>query len=471
MSQKIDPEKVRKISKEQLDNFKNWILPPPDPNAPAREDIPFMPTRLAAFFLTPPRASFLIIRYTLILLVLCILWAAFSTIDEITVGEGKIIPSSQVQVIQNLEGGIIAKIPVKIGEIVEKDQIVMQLDETRFASSAGESKAKTASLQARAIRLTAESTGTAELEIPADLEKENPQIIADERALFASRKLEQEAATQVLQQQVSQRNQELVEKRSRLAQLQQSYSLINKELQMSKPLADKGVVSEVEILRLQRQVTDIRGEMDGTRLAIPRLQSQLSEVSSKLNGAQSKFRSDAANELAQVKAELAGTTATGMAAEDRLARTTIRSPVKGIIKTIKINTLGGVIQPGMDVMEIVPLEDNLLVEVRIRPSDIGFLRVGQTATVKISAYDYSIYGGLDAVLDNITADSITNEKGESFYLVRVRTDRSFLGTPEKPLPIIPGMMATAHIKTGSKSILSYMLKPILKAKTEALRER
>lgn len=384
-------------SKGRLERFKQWILPPNDPNAPVREDIRFMPTRLGAFFLNPPRASFLIIRYTLILFVIAIIWACLSPIDEITRAEGKIIPSSNVQVIQNLEGGIVSDIPVKIGQVVHKDDIVMKLDETRFASSADESK----------------------------------------------------AGIDVLKEQVNQRAQEIAEKRSRLSQLQQSYAFINKELQMSKPLLAQGVVSEVEILRLQRQVSDLRGEMDANRLAIPRLESQLAEARAKLEGA----------------------SASSLAAKDRLDRTTVRSPVEGIVKTININTVGGVIQPGMNVMEIVPIEDNLLVEARVRPSDVGFLKVGQAAMVKISAYDFSIYGGLEAEVENITADSITNEKGESFYLVRVRTKKNYLGTEEKPLPIIPGMMASASIKTGSKSLMTYLLKPIFKAKTDALTER
>ncbi len=385
------------VGKGRLERFKQWILPPNDPNAPVREDIRFMPTRLGAFFLNPPKASFLIIRYTLILFVIAIIWACFSPIDEITRAEGKIIPSSNVQVIQNLEGGIVSDIPVKIGQVVHKDDIVMKLDETRFASSAEESK----------------------------------------------------AGIDVLKEQVNQRAQEIAEKRSRLSQLQQSYAFINKELQMSKPLLAQGVVSEVEILRLQRQVSDLRGEMDANRLAIPRLESQLAEAKAKLEGA----------------------SASSLAAKDRLDRTTVRSPVDGIIKTININTVGGVIQPGMNVMEIVPVEDKLLVEARVRPSDVGFLKVGQPAMVKISAYDFSIYGGLEAEVENITADSITNEKGESFYLVRVRTKKNYLGTEEKPLPIIPGMMASASIKTGSKSLMTYLLKPIFKAKSDALTER
>jgi adhesin transport system membrane fusion protein len=240
---------------------------------------------------------------------------------------------------------------------------------------------------------------------------------------------------------------------------------------MSKPLVAQGVLSEVEVLRIERQVNDTRGEMEATRLAIPRLEAQLAEARSKLEGAAAKFRSDAANELATAKAELAGTSASSIAVEDRLARTAIRSPLTGIVKQLKVNTVGGVIQAGQDVMEIVPIEDQLLIEAKIRPADVGFLRPGQPALVKISAYDFSIYGGLDATVETITADSITNEKGEAFYLIRVRTTKNSLGTADKPLPIIPGMLATAHIRTGKKSVLSYLLKPVVKAKYDALTER
>lgn len=471
MSQKTDDSASEK-RRHLVETFKNWILPPIDRNAPpVSDDIQFMPTRLAAFFLSPPRASFMIVRYTVILFLLAVIWACFSHVDEMTNGEGKVIPSSHVQVIQNLEGGIISEIPVKIGDVVKKEQIVLKLDETRFASSAGETKAKTDALQAKIARLTAEATGSDTIEIAEDLLEQNPQVVEDEVALFNSRREEFEATQNMLKEQVAQRNQELVEKRSNLNHLQSTLSIASKELQMSIPLQKQGVVSEVEILRLQRDVTRIRSEMDATRLAIPRLQSQATEAENKLEGALAKFRSEAANELARAKAEYAGSSASGMAAEDRLARTTVRSPVDGIVKTIRINTVGGVIQPGMDVMEIVPLEDNLLIEAKIRPSDVGFLRPGQDATVKISAYDYSIYGGLDGRVENISADSITNEKGESFYLVQVRTSKSYLGTDEKPLSIIPGMMANVSIKTGSKSIMSYLMKPILKTKQNALTER
>ena len=454
-----------------LARFQNYLLPPSDAaGEPAREDTDFMPHTLAALFQRPPPPAFLVVRGTLLLVCIAVAWAAFSKLDEITIGEGKIIPSSQVQVIQNMEGGIVSKILVKVGDLVQKDQVLMQLDETRFASSAGESKAKNHALLAKVTRLTAESTGTP-FAAPAELLREAPKIAEDEKALYTNRQHELEASLGMLRQQINQRTQEISEKRAKLQQLEESHNLIAQELKMSKPLLAQGVLSEVEILRLERQVNDTRGEMDATRLSIPRLEAQLAEARNKLDGALAKFRSDASNELAQAKADLAGTSASSLAVVDRLARTAIRSPLTGIVKQIKINTVGGVIQPGMEVMEIVPLEDKLLIEAKVRPSDVGFLRPGLPTMVKISAYDFSIYGGLEGTVENITADSITNEKGESFYLVRVRTTRNSLSHADKPLPIIPGMLATVHIRTGNKSVLSYLLKPLIKAKYDALRER
>jgi membrane fusion protein, adhesin transport system len=450
--------------------LKALVLPSGAASDEARAEAAFMPDRLAAFFMRPPRASFLIVRGTGLFILVFLVWAGLSELEEVTVGEGKVIPSSQVQVIQNLEGGIVGKVPVKIGDVVQRDQVVLNIDPTRFSSSLGETRAKYHALLAKVARLTAESEGKP-FAAPAELARENPQILKEEFSLYTTRQSELEASLGVLRQQVHQRHQELVEKRARAQQLSESYRLVSNELELTRPMAKQQVISDVELLRLERQANDIRGEMDATRLSIPRLEAGLQEANTKLDGAQAKFRSDAAVELSQARAEFAGTSASSVAMEDRLARTTVRSPVAGVVKTIKVTTVGGVIQPGMDVMEIVPIEDNLLVEAKVRPSDVGFLRPGQPAQVKVTAYDYSIYGGLEAIVENITADTITNDKGESFYLVRVRTKANHFGTAEKPFPIIPGMLTTVHIQTGKKSILAYLLKPIVKARSEALRER
>ena len=412
----------------------------------------------------------MIVRTTLVLFLVALVWAACSRIDELTVGDGRVVPASYVQVVQNLEGGIISEIPVHVGDLVRKDQVIMRLDETRFASSVGESRAKNHALIAKVARLQAEATGSP-LQMPAALMQEAPLIAKDELALYQSRQRELDAGLGILRQQLDQRGQEITEKTARLKQLTESYELIGQELQMSQRMQKEGLIAEVEALRIQRQHSDIRGEMDATRLAIPRLDAQRGEARTKLEGATAKFRADAANELGLAKAELAGTSANSFALEDRLARTTVRAPLNGIVKSIKINTIGGVLQPGMEVMEIVPIEDRLLIEAKVKPADVGFLRPGQSALVKITAYDYSVYGGLDGQVETISADAVTTEKGDSYYLVRIRTPKNSLGTPEKPLPIIPGMLASVHIRTGEKSILSYLIKPISKAKTEALRER
>jgi membrane fusion protein, adhesin transport system len=411
----------------------------------------------------------LMFRATCALLLLALLWATFAHLEEVTVGAGKVIPSSQVQVIQNLEGGIVQELPVKVGDMVKKGQPLLYIDRTRFASSADEVKAKNDALLARVVRLTAEASSSA-FSPPAELLQSNPGLVGEERQLFMNRRREQEASLTVLRQQVNQRAQELQEKRARLGQLQESQQLLTRELSISKPLVAKGALSEVDILHLERQISDLKGDVDATRLAIPRIAQSVAEAAAKVDGQNAKYLSDTATELNLAKADLEQSRATSVAIEDRLARTAVRSPVAGLIKQMKVTTVGGVIQPGMDIMEVVPIEDNFLVEAKIRPADVAFIHPGQETTVKFSAYDFSVYGGLEATVENVTADSFTDDKGESYYLVRVRTRKNTLGT-DKKLPIIPGMITTVHIQTGRKTILSYLLKPIIKAKTEALRER
>jgi len=276
----------------------------------------------------------------------------------------------------------------------------------------------------------------------------------------------------VFTQQIDQRNQELREKRGRLTQINTSLEFLDKELSMSRPLVKQGAMSEVELLRLERQANDLKGELDSTRISIPRLESAVSEARQKLESYVAKFRADAQGDLNQVRAEQEGTAATSVALKDRVERAVVRSPVNGTVKSVKVTTIGGVVQPGSELMEIVPLEDNLLVEARVRPRDIAFLRPGQDALVKITAYDFSIYGGFPAKLEHISADSITDEKkGESYYLVQVRTTSNVPAARHEPLAIIPGMTATVHIQTGEKTFLHYLLKPIIKTREMAFRER
>ncbi|WP_439503742.1 HlyD family type I secretion periplasmic adaptor subunit [Methylophaga sp.] len=397
-------------------------------------------------------------------------WASVAEIDEVTRGQGKVVPSSKVQIIQNLEGGILADVLVSEGQMVEKGDVLLKIDDTRFSSSFRESKLTYWELVARTARLSAESEGKP-LELPDELMINQPELAAEERGLYQSRQLQLQSTIDVLKRQAEQRRQELVEKQARQQQLSRSFELSNQELQMSEPLLAAGVMSEVEILRLKRTVNDLKGEMESNRLAIPRIRSSIDEVQQKINEAITRFESDAARELSEVRAEMARTEESVSALKDRVTRTNVRSPMKGTIKRLMINTIGGVIQPGMDLVEIVPLEDNLLIEAQIRPADIAFLRPGQEAIIKFTAYDFSIYGGLEAKLVRISADTITNEEDESFYLIYLRTDQNFIKSSMGELGIIPGMTVTVDILTGEKTLLDYLLKPILKAKNEALRER
>jgi adhesin transport system membrane fusion protein len=418
-----------------------------------------------------PVYSHLILLLSFAFIVIALIWAGFATLDEVTRGSGKIIPSSHIQIVQNLEGGILSKILVKEGDQVVKGQELLQLDDVRFASSFKETKLKYYELLANNARLAAETTDQP-LSIPQEVLDNAPELAEHARQLYQSRLSELEASTSVLAQQVRQKEQELVELKSKQEQLSRSYQLLQKEVQMSEPLVANGALSEVEMLRLRRSANDLLGELNSAKLAIPRIQAYLSENKNKLSEMKIRFRTEALKELNETKAELDRTKASTLALEDRVTRTRILSPVNGTIKQLKISTIGGVIQPGMDLIEIVPVDDTLLVEAQVHPADIAFLRPGQDAMVKLTAYDFSIYGGLKAKLEHISADTIINEEDKkSYYLIRLRTDKNYLEKNGEKLHIITGMNADVDILTGKKTVLDYLMKPILKAKQRAMRER
>ncbi|MCV4261428.1 HlyD family type I secretion periplasmic adaptor subunit [Pseudomonas capsici] len=404
------------------------------------------------------------------LILTALIWAHYAVLQEVTTGEGKAIPSSKVQVIQNLEGGIVTEIFVREGQVVNKGDTLLRLDDTRFLSNRGESEVDRLTLTAQAERLAAEAEGRPLL-LPQELLDKAPQVAADERALHESRQRRLDGEQRTLNEQLRQKTQELAEFRARQEQFRNSLALVQQELDMSIPLVGSGAVSPVEILRLKRNAVEMRGSMNANTLAIPRAEAAINEIKSRIQESELTFRSEASRELNEKRADLAKISANRIAIDDRMTRTTVTSPVRGIVKTLKINTIGGVVQPGSDLLEIVPLEDNLLIEARVRPQDVAFLHPGQKAMVKFSAYDYTIYGGLPARLEMIGADTVTDDKGNSFYLIQVRTDRNHLGGDEKPLLIIPGMVATVDIITGEKSVMDYLLKPVLKGGSEALRER
>jgi len=435
-----------------------------------KQDTEFMPEVDGAILEDSPWFTRITVWVVSICLIAALIWANFAVLEEVTTGEGKAIPSSKIQIIQNLEGGIVSEIFVREGQVVEKGAVLLRLDDTRFLSNRGEAEADRLALVARVERLTAEAEGRP-INMPADIQRLAPQLAEDELALYRSRQNRLQSEQRTLGEQLRQKTQELAEFRAKAQQYRSSAGLLQQELDMSQPLVATGAISQVEILRLRRSLVEVRGSLDATHLAIPRAESAMDEIKSKIEESELSFRSDAFKELNEIRTELQKLTATSVAIDDRVSRTTVVSPVRGVIKQLKVNTIGGVVQPGSDMLEIVPLDDSLLIEAKVRPQDVAFLHPGQKAMVKFTAYDYTIYGGLRANLELISADTITDEEGNSFYLIQVRTDKSHLGSDEHPLLIIPGMVATVDIITGKKSVLDYLLKPVLKARSEALRER
>lgn len=415
--------------------------------------------------------AYIILIAVVLFFTAAVIWAKYTVIDEVTRGEGKVIPSSKVQVIQNLEGGIVEELLVSEGDLVEPDQVLLVLDDTSFSSDLGEIQANAVVLKAKIARLQAEVEDR-ELSFPPEVTAEAPETAQDERELMQARRQSLESQVSILEGQAAQRRQELAELRGKIEQARSSLSLLQEEISITRPLVQNGVVPKINLLRLEREANDLQGEIKASQLAIPRAEAALREATERIEEKFLAFRSEAQTELNQARGELAAIEERLRGARDRVRRTEIRSPVHGVVKTLHVRTIGGVIRPGMDIVEVVPLDDTLLVEAKIRPADIGFLRPGQTATVKFTAYDFSIYGGLEGTVERISADTIVEEETqESFYRVVIRTKKNSLKRNGKLLPLMPGMVASVDILTGKRSILDYLLKPILKAKSNALTER
>jgi adhesin transport system membrane fusion protein len=394
-------------------------------------------------------------------------WSGFTKIDEVTRGEGRVIPSKQVQVIQSLDGGIVSEILVHEGQTVKDGEPLLRIDQTRAVSSLRENRSQYLSLLAKQSRLQALATGTAFIS-PKEVEKEAPEVYAQERALYITSNEELASQMAIAGEQVTQRQRELAETQARLEQAQKGYELSNRELAVTKPLESSGAVSEVDLLRLERDTSRLLGERDQAQAQIGRVQAAIAEAKRKINETEQGFRSKVRTELNDTTAKLNSLTETSVALSDKVKQSTLISPVNGTVSRLFFNTVGGVIQPGKEVLQLVPTDDALVLETKIQPKDIAFVSLNQPATVKLTAYDYTIYGTLQAKVLNISADSIVDEKGNAFYIVKVRTLKPSLG---EGLPIIPGMVAQVDIITGKKSVLSYLLKPVLKAKAYAFTER
>jgi len=414
------------------------------------------------------RGSRILLWVSLIAVALLLAWASVSPIDEVVRGEGKVVPSRQVQVIQSLDGGIVDEILVRPGQEVEAGQVLLKIDPTRFASSLGENHAEYLSLLAKAARLKALATGEPFV-APGEVLKQAPGLAEMERNAWQARTTELNATVNVAREQLKQRQEDLRETIAKRDQAATSCSLTSRELQVTRPLLKSGAVSEVDLLRLQRDVARFCGDQKASEAQIDRFQASIKEAESKIQESELNIRNQARSELSETNTKLATLQQSQLALADRVKLAEVRAPVRGIIKTIFNNTVGGVVQPGKDIIEIVPADDTLLLEVRVQPRDIGFLHAKQKAEVKFTAYDFSIYGGLEGEIEQIGADTVTDDKGNSYYVVRVRTNRSTVG--DKHLPIIPGMVAEVHILTGKRTVLQYLLKPVLRAKANAFTER
>ncbi len=393
------------------------------------DDIDFVSDSKQALLITTPRAANLFLYAVIALLLIAIIWAGLGYIDETTIGQGKVIPSSKVKVIQSLEGGIIEEIFVKDGDRVKRGQPLLKLDDTRFKADYNEEYIKYLTLLTTIVRYRAEINGDTSIDFPQEVRKNAPELVKSETEIFKAR---------------------MSDLKTSLSTMQRSYDLANKELNILKPLVKEQIMSDLELIRVQRQVNEIKGSIIEEK---------------------EKFKADAYKNFKNLQSEFIILQKGIEASRDRAFRTTIVSPVNGIVNNVNISTIGGVIPPGEDIMELVPLDDTLTVEVQVDPKDIAFIKVGDEAYVKFTAYDFAIFGGMQGKVAVISADTMQSEEGKSYYRVLVATDKNYLKNKKgRKLPILPGMMASVNIITSKKSVLDYILNPFFKATDRAFKE-
>ncbi|ANI78790.1 MULTISPECIES: HlyD family type I secretion periplasmic adaptor subunit [Sphingobium] len=395
-----------------------------------------------------------------------LMWASLAPVDEVTHGQGRVIPSSKAQVIQSAEPTTIEEILVRSGQKVSKGQLLVRLDDAMLASELGQLQAETRSLTARAGRLEKEGTGAGAACMTGGPECQQEQALADVRQSALRSKQDAMSA------QVEQRRRELGEAQATIASLSGSVQLARQRVSMLEPLAAKSIIPQTELLDARRELVDAQGRLNAAQQQASRASAAIREAQAQLSEANFQFRQDALNERSQLEAKIAVNSESLRGAKGRAQRAEIRSPVDGVVNDVQVTTIGGFVSPGQKIMQIVPVGDKLLVEARVKPNDIAFIKTGDRAVVKVTAYDFSIYGGLTGTVQQVSADSVYDEATrEAYFTVVVETDRAWLGSGAHKLPITPGMVCDVEILTGRKSVLAYLLKPIMKARSEALRER
>jgi len=434
-------------------------------------ELEFMSEVDAALYRRGHRWAYVLSLTICLMLAAFLIWAHYAILDEVTRGMGQVIPSQRVQIIQNLEGGILEETLVRENQIVEKGDILVRISNEMAQSTLKDVASQALEHQAAIARLQAEAGGTAEPVFSEELQTKAPNVVRDQMAIYRARMDQLTQEMSILRSQYSQRLQEVNEMTIRRNQAAQDLKLAQEQMAIAKPLMEKNVYPRVDYLSLERAVSSLRGDLQSLNVAIPRTQQAAQEIKQREAQRMSEFKAKALQEMNQHQVELNSKLHALSAGQDRVKRTDVRSPVRGTVKQVILNTAGGVVKPGEPILEIVPLDDTLLIEANIKPADIAFLHPGQKAMVKITAYDFSIFGGLEGSVEQISADTIENQKGESFYKVKLRTKASAIVHRGEKLPIIPGMTASVDILTGKKSVLDYLLKPILKAKENALRER
>lgn len=433
-------------------------------------DYEYMSSLSEAILQKTPNASNKLIWLVAIGIAWLIYWASIAQIDERTIGIGKVIPSQQLQVVQNLEGGVVTAILVKEGDHVKKGQILLKINDTNFASSYEESKLRFIELKAKSLRLEAEANNRKFI-TPKKLSDSLRKQIIYEQSLYRTDQEQLNKKKQIFSEQIKQKKNAIIELKAKISHLKESLNLMNQEMKIEEPLVKKGIISQVEFLQLRRQANNLKGDLQAAQLSLPRIKSSISEIMRKKSEVTLEFKNKAKKELNKTVAEMSRLSEAQNSLKDKVKRTFVRAPTDGTVKRLLINTVSGVVKPGMDILEIVPTDDSLLIEAKIKPRDVAYLRPGLEAMVKFTAYDFSIYGGLKGKLTFISADTITDKKGRSFYKVYIKTDKNYLNYRNHHLKIKVGMTASVDILTGKKTVLDYILKPILKAKQNALRER
>jgi adhesin transport system membrane fusion protein len=418
----------------------------------------------------PARASSILLLAIFGSFLAFFVWAAVWEIEEATLAEGRIVPSAKVQVVQSLEGGIVKTIHVRQGDEVKEGDLLVSLSTVQAGADYESRRQQALALSARVTRLTAEVEDKP-LAFPADLARAAPGFVEGESAVHRGRIVELRTSLAVLDAQVDQRNKELAEARVSLATAQRLLALGREERGILADLVAKRLEPRLELIRLDRALAEQEGRVESTTVAIQRLQSAIVEIGQKKDATLAQFRSQALGDLSRSIGELRALQETLPGLSDKVDRSELRAPMNGIVNRVLVTTVSGVIKPGEPIVEIVPGEDRLVVEARVSPQDIGFVRAGQRARIRLTAYDFAIFGSLEGEVSNVGADAIVGEKGESAYLVRIESQTPYLESFGRKLPIIPGMVAQSTIITGSRTILTYLTKPVFRTMQNAFRER